>query len=84
MSLPAFSCPIVIPARYASTRFPGKPLHLIAGKPLVRHVWERCREAGLASGVVIATDDDRIAEAARGFGAEVAMTRSIRAFSQRV
>lgn len=76
MSLPAFSCPIVIPARYASTRFPGKPLHLIAGKPLVRHVWERCREAGLASGVVIATDDDRIAEAARGFGAEVAMTRS--------
>lgn len=76
MSLPAFSCLIVIPARYASTRFPGKPLHLIAGKPLVRHVWERCRRAGLASGVVIATDDERIAEAARGFGAEVAMTRS--------
>jgi 3-deoxy-manno-octulosonate cytidylyltransferase (CMP-KDO synthetase) len=70
-----FSCPIIIPARYGSTRFPGKPLHVIAGKPLVQHVWERCREARLADGVVIATDDERIAAAARGFGAEVAMTR---------
>jgi 3-deoxy-manno-octulosonate cytidylyltransferase (CMP-KDO synthetase) len=69
-------CPvIVIPARFASTRFPGKPLHLIAGKPLVRHVWERCCECRQAAGVVIATDDERIAVAAQGFGAEVAMTR---------
>lgn len=71
-----FSCLIIIPARYASTRFPGKPLHRIAGKPLVQHVWERCGQVGLASGVIIATDDERIAEVARGFGAEVALTRS--------
>ncbi len=74
MTTPVFDCLIVIPARYASTRFPGKPLHPIAGKPLVQHVWERCRQASLASGVVVATDDDRIAAAARAFGAEVAMT----------
>jgi 3-deoxy-manno-octulosonate cytidylyltransferase (CMP-KDO synthetase) len=70
-----FSCPIIIPARYGSTRFPGKPLHLIAGKPLVQHVWERCRQVSLADGVIIATDDERIARAARDFGAEVVMTR---------
>lgn len=64
----------VIPARYASTRFPGKPLHLIAGKPLVQHVWERCRECADLQRILIATDDDRIADAARAFGAEVAMT----------
>ena len=66
----------LIPARWDSSRFPGKPLHLIAGKPLVQHVWERCREAKGLSGIVIATDDDRIAEVARGFGAEVCMTAS--------
>jgi len=75
MTKPMFSCPIIIPARYGSTRFPGKPLHLIAGKPLVQHVWERCLQARLADGVVIATDDERIASAARSFGAAVAMTR---------
>lgn len=64
----------IIPARWASTRFPGKPLHVIAGKPLVQHVWERCRQAGAVDGVVIATDDMRIAEAAFEFGAEVALT----------
>jgi 3-deoxy-manno-octulosonate cytidylyltransferase (CMP-KDO synthetase) len=64
----------LIPARWDSSRFPGKPLHLIAGKPLVQHVWERCREASGLSGIVVATDDERIAEAARGFGAEVCMT----------
>lgn len=64
----------IIPARYASTRFPGKPLHLLAGKPLVQHVWERsCRAKGVEL-VIIATDDMRIAEAAFGFGAEVALT----------
>ena len=65
----------VIPARYASTRFPGKPLHLIAGKPLVQHVWERVSTARHVSSVIVATDDDRIAAVARGFGAQVALTR---------
>lgn len=64
----------IIPARYASTRFPGKPLHLLAGKPLVQHVWERCRESKAFSQIVIATDDMRIAEVAFDFGAEVALT----------
>ncbi|MEM7013815.1 MAG: 3-deoxy-manno-octulosonate cytidylyltransferase [Verrucomicrobiota bacterium] len=64
-----------IPARWGSTRFPGKPLHSIAGKPLVQHVWERCQECERLDHVVIATDDDRIADAAAGFGAEVAMTK---------
>jgi 3-deoxy-manno-octulosonate cytidylyltransferase (CMP-KDO synthetase) len=71
-----FRCVIVIPSRYGSTRFPGKPLHPIAGRPLVQHVWERCREARRAAGVVIATDDERIAAAARSFGAEAMMTRA--------
>jgi 3-deoxy-manno-octulosonate cytidylyltransferase (CMP-KDO synthetase) len=65
---------VVIPARYASTRLPAKPLHLIAGKPLVQHVWERCARAKGIDRVIVATDDMRIAEAAFGFGAEVAMT----------
>ncbi len=70
---PAFR--VAIPARYGSTRFPGKPLVTLAGRSLVEHVWLRACESG-ASEVVIATDDDRIAEAANAFGAEVAMTRS--------
>lgn len=66
----------LIPARWGATRFPGKPLHLIAGKPLVQHVWERARLASrLAAGVFIATDDERIAAAAAGFGARAVMTR---------
>jgi 3-deoxy-manno-octulosonate cytidylyltransferase (CMP-KDO synthetase) len=64
----------IIPARWASTRFPGKPLHPIAGKPLLQHVWERCRRAKKLDHVIVATDDFRIAEAAFGWGAEVAMT----------
>ena len=64
----------IIPARWHSTRFPGKPLHLIAGKPLLRHVWEHCRRAKNLASVVIATDDMRIAEAAFDWGAEVALT----------
>ena len=54
----------IIPARWASTRFPGKPLVELRGKPLVRHVWERARRAKLVDRVIIATDDMRIAEAA--------------------
>ncbi len=65
---------VVIPSRYASTRLPGKPLLDIAGKPMIQHVWERGVESG-ASEVVVATDDERIAEAAEGFGATVCMTR---------
>jgi 3-deoxy-manno-octulosonate cytidylyltransferase (CMP-KDO synthetase) len=64
----------IIPARWGSTRFPGKPLHAIAGKPLIQHVWERCRAARTLDGVIVATDDMRIAEAAFGFGAEVSLT----------
>jgi len=65
---------ILIPARWASTRFPGKPLHPIAGKPLIQHVWERASRARQADRVIVATDDMRIAETAFAFGAEVAMT----------
>lgn len=65
---------VVIPARYASTRLPAKPLRAIAGKPLIQHVWERCCRAKGIDSVIVATDDMRIAEAAFGFGAEVAMT----------
>jgi 3-deoxy-manno-octulosonate cytidylyltransferase (CMP-KDO synthetase) len=64
----------IIPARWGSTRFPGKPLHVIAGKPLLRHVWERCTRASKLDAVIIATDDMRIAEAAFEWGAEVALT----------
>ena len=64
----------IIPARWGSTRFPGKPLYPIAGQPLLRHVWERCRRAGSLDAVIIATDDMRIAEAAFGWGAEVSLT----------
>lgn len=64
----------IIPARWASTRFPGKPLALLAGKPLVQHVWEKCLRAKKLSRVIVATDDMRIAEAAFNFGAEVSLT----------
>src|ERR1700730_13654756 len=64
----------IIPARWGSTRFPGKPLHFMAGRPLLQHVWERCRRAKKLDHVIIATDDFRIAEAAFDWGAEVAMT----------
>jgi 3-deoxy-manno-octulosonate cytidylyltransferase (CMP-KDO synthetase) len=65
---------IVIPARWASTRLPAKPLLPLVGKPLVRHVWERCSKVRGVDAVIVATDDMRIAEAAFEFGAEVAMT----------
>ncbi len=64
----------MIPARWASTRFPGKPLHNIAGKPLLQHVWERCQNCSKLDSIIVATDDERIAIVARGFGAEVVMT----------
>ena len=64
----------VIPARYAAVRFPGKPLAMLWGKPMLQHVWERANAAGGIDELVIATDDERIARAARGWGAEVEMT----------
>jgi 3-deoxy-manno-octulosonate cytidylyltransferase (CMP-KDO synthetase) len=64
---------VAIPARYASTRLPGKPLKLLAGRPLIEQVYRRALASG-ALEVVIATDDPRIREAAEGFGATVCMT----------
>jgi len=66
---------IVIPARYASTRLPGKPLLDIAGKPMVQHVFERAQESD-ASSIIIATDNDKIYDIAKGFGADVCLTRA--------
>lgn len=66
---------VVIPARYGSTRLPGKPLLDIAGKPMVQRVWEQASRSA-ASSLVIATDDTRIRDVAQGFGAQVCMTSS--------
>ena len=65
---------IVIPARYGSTRLPGKPLADIAGKPMVQHVYERALQVSNAQNVIIATDDERVAEAVRAFGGKYVMT----------
>lgn len=65
----------VIPARYASTRLPGKPLVQIAGKPMIERVWERTRQARRVSRVIVATDDERIVRAVEKFGGEARMTR---------
>lgn len=64
---------IAIPARYASTRLPGKPLRLLAGRPLIEHVYRQASASGAVE-IVIATDDPRIRDAATGFGATVCMT----------
>ena len=64
----------VIPARYGSTRFPGKPLAQIAGKPMSQHVYERTARAALLSRVIVATDDERIKQAVEGFGGVAMMT----------
>lgn len=66
---------VIIPARFASTRFPGKPLAEIAGKPMVVHVCERAARSG-AAGVHVATDDERIAAAVRAHGHKALMTRA--------
>src|SRR5260221_4358088 len=67
---------VVIPARYASTRLPGKPLVSIAGKPMVQRVYERAKQAQTVHHVVVATDDQRIIDAVRAFGGEARMTRA--------
>ncbi len=68
---------LVIPSRYASTRLPGKPLRLLAGKPMIQHVFERAQDASDTVGfeqIVIATDDERIQKVCENFGANVCMT----------
>src|SRR5229473_4919984 len=67
---------VVIPARYASTRLPGKPLVSLAGKPMVQRVYERAKQAQTVDRVVVATDDQRIIDAVRAFGGEARMTRA--------
>ena len=66
----------VIPARFASTRFPGKVLAHIAGKTMLQHVYERAALSTYLTSMLIATDDDRVYSVARSFGARVRMTRS--------
>ena len=66
----------VIPARFSSTRFPGKVLALIAGKTMLQHVYERAARSTYLTSILIATDDDRVYSAAKNFGARVRMTRS--------
>jgi len=65
----------VIPARHASSRFPGKPLAPIAGRPMIQHVVERVRQAHLVSRVMVATDDTRIQRVVEGFGGDAILTR---------
>ncbi|MFQ5768650.1 MAG: 3-deoxy-manno-octulosonate cytidylyltransferase [Acidobacteriota bacterium] len=66
----------VIPARWGSTRFPGKPLARLAGRPLIQHVYQHARQARLVDRIVVATDDRRIAAVVEAFGGEVVLTDS--------
>jgi 3-deoxy-manno-octulosonate cytidylyltransferase (CMP-KDO synthetase) len=68
------SAVVVIPARYESSRFPGKPLALIAGRPMIEHVYRRAAAARAIARVIVATDDQRIADAVEAFGGEAVMT----------
>ncbi len=65
---------IIIPARYASTRLPGKPLLTVKGKPIIQYVWEAAKKSKLADMVIIATDDERIEHAVKNFGGNVEIT----------
>ena len=67
---------IVIPARYGSTRLPGKPLVSLAGKPMIQRVFERAKQAKTAGRVIVATDDERIVKAVESFGGEARITRT--------
>src|SRR6202521_1626343 len=67
---------VVIPARYGSTRLPGKPLVALAGKPMIQRVYERAKLAERVNRVIVATDDNRIVQAVEGFGGEARMTRT--------
>ena len=72
----------VIPARYASTRLPGKPLALIAGKPMIQHVYMKACEAKLPDDVIVATDNEKVFETVHGFGGS-ALTPAMRPARQR-
>lgn len=74
MNTPVKRTVVVIPARYASTRFPGKPLALIAGRPMIEWVYRRAKAATSVDEVLVATDDPRIAQAVAGFGGRAVMT----------
>lgn len=67
---------VLIPARYGSTRFPGKPLALVLGKPLIQWVYEQARQVPGLAGICVATDDTRIKDSVEGFGGQAVMTRS--------
>src|SRR2546421_1932235 len=67
---------VVIPARYGSTRLAGKPLIMLAGKPMIQRVCERAKLAARADRVIVATDDERIVKAVEGFGGVARMTRT--------
>src|SRR5258706_7212400 len=66
---------VVIPARYGSSRLPGKPLVSLGGKPMIQRVYERAKLAQRADRIIVATDDERIVKAVLGFGGEARMTR---------
>lgn len=76
MKMTADSVLVVIPARYPSTRFPGKPLADLNGKPMIQHVWEGAIAAKRPNRILVATDDERIAQVVEGFGGEAMMTSS--------
>jgi 3-deoxy-manno-octulosonate cytidylyltransferase (CMP-KDO synthetase) len=65
---------VIIPSRYASTRFPGKPLCLLSGKPMIQHVYERTKKAALVQEVFVATDSEQIYDTVEGFGGKAIMT----------
>ena len=67
---------VVIPARFDSSRLPGKPLAVIAGKPMIQHVYERAKASDLIDGVTVATDDKRVVDAVKLFGGNVQLTSS--------
>lgn len=71
--IPSFT--VIIPARYASSRLPGKPLADIVGKPMIQHVWEQAQKSG-AKRVIVATDHEQVAQTAQDFGADVCMTQT--------
>jgi 3-deoxy-manno-octulosonate cytidylyltransferase (CMP-KDO synthetase) len=75
MSKPSRSVTVVIPARYDSSRFPGKPLVKLNGKPLIQHVYERAVASRMVSAVLVATDDDRVKQAVEEFGGRVVMVK---------
>ena len=74
-SMSKFSVIGIIPARWDSLRFPGKPIHLIADKPMIQHVWERAQLASGLDEIIIATDDERIKECAQSFGAKTVIVK---------